>query len=73
MYEPETIKIEVDSKTARRLEIWYESVKDYMQFNNFGEFLLVSCRGFMKPYFKDIPLEKAQELNDLVQRARVSG
>ena len=71
MFEPETIKIEVDSKTARRLEIWYETVKDYMQFNNFGEFLLVSCRGFMKPYFKDIPIEKAQELDDLFQRARV--
>jgi hypothetical protein len=71
MFGHETVKIELDSLTARKLEIWYETVKDSLLFNNIGEFLLATSRGYMKPYFKNIPQEKAQELDEIFERTRM--
>ena len=70
MSEPETVKIELDSMTARMLEIWYEILKEPLFFDNIGEFLLTTSRYYMKPYFKNFPPEKVRELDDIVARAR---
>ena len=66
--EQESVKIEVDSYTARMLKLWYDSVKKPLGFDSLGEFLLSAGRSYIFPVSHLISMDKIQETESTPQK-----
>lgn len=50
------------------LDVWYQTVKGRLFFEDFGEFLVESCRHYTRPYFDLVTEENKDRIKTCMQR-----